>query len=164
MHKIQRNIKKSEDSPGVLPNNPPDLAAGVVVSLDLSLSVVEFVAAGPKLNPPVLGAVVVVEVLDASAVVFVVAGAPKPNPPEGAGAFDVSAAAAGAAPNNPPPLGFVFDASSDFDGAAAKLNPPPLPPAVVEGAGAVKLNPPPAAGAGALVDDGAPKLNPIVLY
>ena len=124
------------------------------------LSVVEsFVAAGPKLNPPVLGAAAFVEVLDTSAVVFV-EGAPKPNPPDGAGAFDVSAAAAGAAPNNPPPLGFVFDASSDFD--AAKLNPPPLPPVVVEGAGAAKLNPPPAAGAGALVD-GAPKLNPIVL-
>ena len=150
---------------GVLPNNPPDLAAGVAVEVSLlaaSLLLfvdVSFVAvvAPPKLNPPVDGACA-----------FAVAdGAPKPNPPPPPAAARAGAATAGAAfvagagaapPNNPPPVEGA--GVCDFDASAPKLKPPVVAAGLIALLGAEKLNPPPAGAAAAGV--GA-KLNAIVL-
>ena len=153
---------------GVLPNNPPDLAAGVAVEeslLDASLLLlfvdVSFVAvvAPPKLNPPVDGACA-----------FAVAdGAPKLNPPPPPAAARAGAATAGAAfvagagaapPNNPPPVEGA--GVCDFDASAPpKLKPPVVAAGLLALVGAEKLNPPPAGAAAAGV--GA-KLNAIVVF
>ena len=118
--------------PGVVdvagvPNENPDLAAGVVVlagvddaSLALSFSPVEDVVAAPKLNPPDDDAF---ESLDASVVAVAVAPPPKLNPPVGAGAafesFDASVVAVVLVP--PPKENEVAGLSASF----ALLSPPP---------------------------------------